>query len=59
MNSEFTDKGHTVIIIAHRLSALTQHTKSGRDLVALMGNGRLQEVITEIGPVTFKAFEGK
>jgi len=33
INGEFTEKGHTVIIVAHRLSVLAEHTKPGRDVV--------------------------
>jgi ABC-type multidrug transport system fused ATPase/permease subunit len=42
INDEFTEQGLTVIIIAHRLSVLTGHTKIGRDDAVLMANGALQ-----------------
>jgi ABC-type multidrug transport system fused ATPase/permease subunit len=42
VDDEFTQKGHTVIIIAHRLGTL--YTKVGRDAVAYMADGRLQEL---------------
>ncbi len=54
INEEFTEKGHTTIIIAHRLSILAEHIKSGRDVVAVMGEGRLQELITDPTPMSFK-----
>ncbi|KFX93219.1 hypothetical protein O988_06925 [Pseudogymnoascus sp. VKM F-3808] len=54
IDEEFTGKGHTVIIVAHRLGVLTENTKPGRDVVAWMGDGRLQEVITDVNPTTFK-----
>ena len=42
VDEEFTQKGHTIIIIAHRLS--NQNTKVGRDAVAFMADGTLQEL---------------
>ncbi|KFY68700.1 hypothetical protein V496_00844 [Pseudogymnoascus sp. VKM F-4515 (FW-2607)] len=54
IDEEFTGKGHTAIIVAHRLGVLTENTKPGRDVVAWMGDGRLQEVITDVNPTTFK-----
>lgn len=54
IDEEFTQKGHTVIIIAHRLSAL--HTKVGRDAVVFMADGRLQEVRRDLVPSTFRHF---
>jgi ATP-binding cassette subfamily C (CFTR/MRP) protein 1 len=56
IDDEFTEKGHTVIIVAHRLGALEEHTKIGRDVVALMADGRLQEVIENLEPATFQRF---
>jgi len=54
IDEEFTGKGHTVIIVAHRLGALKEHTKPGRDAIALMADGRLQEHIKELKPDTFE-----
>lgn len=55
INSEFTEQGHTVIIVAHRISVLTTgYTKPGRDAVALMADGSLQEVIQDLKPATFQ-----
>jgi ATP-binding cassette, subfamily C (CFTR/MRP), member 1 len=51
VDEEFTQKGHTVIIIAHRLGTL--HTRVGRDAVAFMADGRLQEVRSDLEPSTF------
>ncbi|KAF7587664.1 hypothetical protein BBP40_006894 [Aspergillus hancockii] len=56
IDEEFTDRGHTVIIVAHRLGALEEHTKTGRDALALMADGQLQEVIEDLGPVVFQRF---
>ncbi|KAI1271579.1 putative ABC transporter [Xylaria sp. FL0933] len=54
INDEFTQKGHTVIIIAHRLSALQENAVIGRDAVALMEDGKLLEVIRDLRPETFQ-----
>lgn len=54
VDEEFTQKGHTVIIIAHRLGNL--YTKVGRDAVAFMADGKLQEVRRDLGPSTFHQF---
>lgn len=56
IDDEFTEKGHTVIIVAHRLGAMEKHTKIGRDALALMADGQLQEVIEDLGPVVFQRF---
>lgn len=56
VNEEFTDRGHTVIIIAHRLGALDEHTKTRRGALALMAHSQLQEVIEDLGPVVFQRF---
>lgn len=58
IDEEFSGKGHTVIIIAHRLGLLAEHAKPGRDVVVLMRDGRSQEVITDIGPTTFQILGG-
>lgn len=57
IQDEFTEQGHTVIIVAHRLSVLTEHSKLGRDVVIVMGDGRIQEIITDIEPTRFKVPE--
>lgn len=54
VDREFTQKGHTVIIVAHRISDLRESMKAKRDAVALIADGRLQEVIEDIGPATFQ-----
>jgi ATP-binding cassette subfamily C (CFTR/MRP) protein 1 len=48
IEEEFTGKGHTVIIVAHRLGVLAEHTKPGRDVVVVMQDGRVQEIITDL-----------
>ncbi|KAF7943713.1 uncharacterized protein EAE97_005783 [Botrytis byssoidea] len=48
IDDEFTQKGHTVICVAHRIEVLAKHTEPGRDVVVLLGDGRLQEVFTDL-----------
>ncbi|KAI1121698.1 putative ABC transporter [Nemania abortiva] len=54
VDNEFSEKGHTVIIVAHRLGALEKHAKNGRDAVVLLADGKLQEVIQDLRPATFQ-----
>ncbi|PKX91181.1 uncharacterized protein P174DRAFT_495524 [Aspergillus novofumigatus IBT 16806] len=56
IDDEFTKQGHIVIIVAHRLGTLEKHMKAGRDVVAMMADGRLEEVIDDLGPATFQRF---
>ncbi|TRX93894.1 hypothetical protein FHL15_005276 [Xylaria flabelliformis] len=53
IDEEFTTKGHTVIIVAHRLGALQKYMKTGRDAVAVMADGRLQDASLDLQPATF------
>lgn len=52
IDDEFTQNGHTVICVAHRIEVLAKHTEPGRDVVVLLGDGRLLEVITDLSPTT-------
>lgn len=54
IDNEFTKQGYTVIIMAHKLSTLEKHMKARRDAVAMMADGRLDEVINYLGPETFQ-----
>ncbi|KAI0814233.1 putative ABC transporter [Xylaria sp. FL0064] len=54
IDDEFTQKGHTVIVVAHRLGALQENTVIGRDAVALMEDGKLLEVIRDLRPETLQ-----
>ncbi|KAI1293173.1 putative ABC transporter [Xylaria venustula] len=54
IDDEFTRNGHTVIVVAHRLGTLQEHTVVGRDAVALMGDGKLVEHIQDLQPETFR-----
>ena len=53
IDEEFTERGHTVVIVAYRLGPLKEHSKWGRDAVALMADGRLVEVVDDLSPATF------
>ncbi|KAI0189383.1 putative ABC transporter [Xylaria flabelliformis] len=53
IDEEFTTQGHTVIIVAHRLGALEKYMKTGRDAVAVMVDGRLQDANLDLQPATF------
>lgn len=44
IQQEFTDKGHTVIAISHRLGALKKDWKKGRDVLVRMVDGRVKEM---------------
>lgn len=44
IREEFLDKGHTVIAITHRLSGMTENTRPGRDIVALLSNGKVEKI---------------
>jgi ATP-binding cassette, subfamily C (CFTR/MRP), member 1 len=54
INEEFTNNGLTVIIVAHRLSVLVDHAKPGKDIIVWLGDGRIQEVITDVTPMILK-----
>ncbi|KAK2035131.1 P-loop containing nucleoside triphosphate hydrolase protein [Colletotrichum zoysiae] len=42
IDEEFVEKGHTVIGISHRLSGVTQSVQSGRNVAALLSQGRIE-----------------
>lgn len=48
IDKEFTLRGHTVILVAHRTTVLASHTKPGRDLVVRMRDGCIDRVITDL-----------
>lgn len=57
IDEEFTQKGHTVIIVTHRASILQEYMKTGRDSVALISDGRVLGVVEDLSSVTFKRLE--
>ena len=54
IDDEFTEKGYTIIIVAHRLGILKEHTNIRRDVVVLLADGRLSEVIEDVKAATFQ-----
>lgn len=50
IDEEFTQRENTVIVVAHRLNVLSEFTVNGRDAVAIMGDGVLREVVTDLRP---------
>ncbi len=48
IDREFTTKGHTVIVVSHRLGALAAHSRPGRDVVVWMRDGRVFEVSSDL-----------
>ncbi|OIW26584.1 ABC transporter [Coniochaeta ligniaria NRRL 30616] len=45
IHQDFTEKGHTVIAITHRLSGVTENTRPDRDMVAFLSNGRVDRLV--------------
>ncbi|KAI1090683.1 ABC transporter [Rostrohypoxylon terebratum] len=50
INQEFTNKCHTVIMVAHRLGAAVLHLRPGVDAVVWMKDGRIEK-ICDVGDV--------
>lgn len=44
IRQEFTEKGHTVIAITHRLGGLVDSLRSGQAMVALLTKGKVERV---------------
>ncbi|THV47959.1 hypothetical protein BGAL_0277g00120 [Botrytis galanthina] len=57
IDDEFTQKGHTVICVAHRIEVLAKHAEPGKVVVVLLSNGRLQEVITDLNAERLESLE--
>lgn len=47
IEDEFTGRGHTVVIVTHRLGALIEYCKPRRDTVVLMADGKVEKVIRD------------
>lgn len=50
IDEEFTAKGHTVIIVAHRIGLLVDQVRSGKDMMVVMSDGRLQDIVHDLRP---------
>ncbi|KAK2028383.1 ABC transporter [Colletotrichum zoysiae] len=44
LHQDFTERGHTVIAITHRLSGVTENMRLDQDMVAVLSEGRLKMV---------------
>ncbi|KAI0133901.1 ABC transporter [Xylariales sp. AK1849] len=44
LHQNFTERGHTVIAITHRLSGVTENMRSDRDMVAVLSEGKVKMV---------------
>ncbi|KAK1639348.1 P-loop containing nucleoside triphosphate hydrolase protein [Colletotrichum phormii] len=44
IHQEFTEKGHTVIAITHRLGGVTEGMRPGRDAVVLLSKGKIEKL---------------
>ncbi|KAL0932221.1 ATP-binding cassette containing protein [Colletotrichum truncatum] len=44
IHQEFTEKGHTVIAIAHRLNGIDDKMRTGQDIVALFSKGKVEKI---------------
>ncbi|KAI0391308.1 putative ABC transporter [Xylariaceae sp. FL0594] len=47
IDQEFTTRGHTVVMVAHRVGGMRGYLKKGRDAVMVMRDGRVVEVVRE------------
>lgn len=54
IQQEFTNRGHTVICIAHRVSNLAQGLRPGLDAVAWMKDGHLERVSYDVDEILMK-----
>lgn len=44
IREEFAGKGHTVVAITHRLGGVAESMRAGRDVVALLSQGRVDRI---------------
>jgi ABC-type multidrug transport system fused ATPase/permease subunit len=44
IREEFTDRGHTVITITHRLSGMIENMRLGRDSVVVLSKGKVEKI---------------
>jgi ABC-type multidrug transport system fused ATPase/permease subunit len=45
VDDEFTSKGHTVIIVAHKVGMMTKYLRPDQDAVVWMSDGRLEKAV--------------
>ncbi|KAH8757146.1 P-loop containing nucleoside triphosphate hydrolase protein, partial [Hyaloscypha sp. PMI_1271] len=44
IHQEFTEKGHTIIAITHRLSGVTENVRAGQDMFVLLSKGKVERI---------------
>lgn len=44
IHEEFTERGHTVIAITHRLNGVAETMRAGQDVVALLSQGKVDKI---------------
>jgi ABC-type thiamine transport system ATPase subunit len=44
IHQEFTEKGHTIIAITHRLSGVTENVRAGQDMFVLLSKGKIERI---------------
>lgn len=54
IDKEFSSYGHTIIIIIHRIGALADYMRVGRDVLVRMADGEVKEVIKDITPAVLR-----
>ncbi|KAH8903310.1 ABC transporter [Coniochaeta sp. PMI_546] len=45
IHQDFSERGHTIIAITHRLSGVTENTRPNRDIVAFLSKGRVDRLV--------------
>jgi ATP-binding cassette subfamily C (CFTR/MRP) protein 1 len=54
VDKEFSSHGHTVIIVTHRVGALADYVRVGRDVLVRMADGEVKEVVKDITPAVLR-----
>lgn len=44
IHEEFTEKGHTIIAITHRMSGMEAYVRAGRDTIFHLSEGKLEKI---------------
>ncbi|KAK5653329.1 hypothetical protein OQA88_9020 [Cercophora sp. LCS_1] len=57
VEQEFVGNGHTVVMVSHRIGGLVDDLKVGRDVVVGMRDGKVQEIIGDVGCAALKGIE--
>jgi ATP-binding cassette, subfamily C (CFTR/MRP), member 1 len=54
VDSEISSHSHTVIIVTHRVGALADYVRVGRDVLVRMADGEVKEVVRDITPAVLR-----